>query len=417
MYQGFDQLISREINPNFIDVEQFSIYGISTIKQRVETEYHQVLDETRENFFRLKDPEENKQMIKKHYDSVIVLLDKVYTYQTQYEVDRPELTELLDFVSGKLKAILRVFEQELSGTLPQDVRVSIEQLAPVREEILAKMDMLVANLSTGEHGHDPVYIVSEVLDDFNNRIAARQVVTLHELTYTLELVRDVEALSAKEKKMTSCPALHELLIYWNLNSKSSIAYFTHGLEFEINKRTTAEEKLEFLEYQLKALAQMPEKRNFVYNPSYPDIKDYFSKWIVNEIEYRKNKAQGFVPLAETKEPPAPVNQLQMKTTVALSTDQVAMLLRAAFDTKLISAKSMRALFAAIVPYISTPSTENPSPNAMRSKAYDAEVPDKELLVQKLSELIDRILANEGDIPNKQLLVQKLLDIIKRINDF
>ena len=74
----------------------------------------------------------------------------------------------------------------------------------------------------------------------------------------------------------------------------------------------------------------------------------------------------------------------------LSTDQTALILRAADELKIIIAKSMNEVFKTIVPHLSTPYKENLSYDSMRSKSYAAETRDKEIAIQTLEKIIKKI---------------------------
>ena len=79
-----------------------------------------------------------------------------------------------------------------------------------------------------------------------------------------------------------------------------------------------------------------------------------------------------------------------KLLCILSVDQMALLLRSADDLKIIMARSLNAVFKAIVPHLSTPYQENISWDSMRSKSYNAETRDKEIVIQTLEQMIKKI---------------------------
>jgi hypothetical protein len=85
-----------------------------------------------------------------------------------------------------------------------------------------------------------------------------------------------------------------------------------------------------------------------------------------------------------------VNYKAGKVLCKLSTDQTALILRASNELKILMSKSMNQVFKTIVPYLSTPNKTNLSYDAMRSKAYVAEERDKEIAIDALEKMIDRI---------------------------
>ncbi|MBC9795366.1 hypothetical protein [Sinomicrobium weinanense] len=74
----------------------------------------------------------------------------------------------------------------------------------------------------------------------------------------------------------------------------------------------------------------------------------------------------------------------------LSTDQIALFLRAADELRIIRARSLRTVFKHIAPYLSTPHKKEISFEAMRVSAYKAEESDKEVVISELIRLIEKI---------------------------
>lgn len=79
-----------------------------------------------------------------------------------------------------------------------------------------------------------------------------------------------------------------------------------------------------------------------------------------------------------------------KVLCKLSTDQIALILRASDELKILISKSMNQVFKTIVPFLSTPNKNDLSYDSMRSKAYVAEERDKEIAIETLERMIKRI---------------------------
>jgi hypothetical protein len=69
---------------------------------------------------------------------------------------------------------------------------------------------------------------------------------------------------------------------------------------------------------------------------------------------------------------------------------MALVLRAADELRIIMARSLNSVFKSIVPHLSTPYQENISYDSMRSKSYSAEQRDKEIAIQTLQQMINKI---------------------------
>ncbi|MFI2744094.1 hypothetical protein ACG2LH_15265 [Zhouia sp. PK063] len=79
-----------------------------------------------------------------------------------------------------------------------------------------------------------------------------------------------------------------------------------------------------------------------------------------------------------------------KVRCNLSTDQAALILRAADESRLLQSKSLRHVFHTITPFLATPTKENLSSDAMRVSAYKAEEKDKDIVVRELQRLIEKV---------------------------
>jgi hypothetical protein len=69
---------------------------------------------------------------------------------------------------------------------------------------------------------------------------------------------------------------------------------------------------------------------------------------------------------------------------------LALILRAADQSRLILAKSMNAVFKTVVPYIRTEHKESLSPSSVRASSYSPEQIDKDKAINALQKMIDLI---------------------------
>jgi hypothetical protein len=79
-----------------------------------------------------------------------------------------------------------------------------------------------------------------------------------------------------------------------------------------------------------------------------------------------------------------------KVLIKLSVDQIAVILKAADDTKLLIAKSLSAIFRSIMPFVSTEQKKDVSWKSARSSTYKFEEHDKIVAIQTLEKLISQI---------------------------
>ncbi|RPD39333.1 hypothetical protein [Chitinophaga barathri] len=387
--EWLDHVITKELDPNIAGQKPITEEKVKEIRDRIEQEEDLLLARLKQRVFRLHDETESRALVKKYHDSLLLMITRNHDYQQHPMTRKLQHKDLHIFLGIRLQRILGLFELEFSAFLGLENRVALTRLVEQKNFIEANRETMRLKLSTGEHGMAPVDIVLGVLDEFLSKIDDRLPVTLREFEYIRLLTEDVLKIDGNLTSITGCPALNELLIYWNLNSIVCIRYFTMGTEQLMNSYLTALEKLEFLKLELKKLQIIPEKQDFILNPDFPSVKEYCGKWLQNEIEYRENKLQGFAPLAqEVAAKSIKVNKF--KVVVQLSADQIGLILRAADDTRLLQARSMSAVFKAIVPSLSSPYNEDLSWDNIRTKAYVAEHSDKAAAAEVLKKMVDRI---------------------------
>lgn len=89
-------------------------------------------------------------------------------------------------------------------------------------------------------------------------------------------------------------------------------------------------------------------------------------------------------------PKHPRENQRDRVLCTLSGDQIALILRAADETQVLKAKSMNAVFKAIVPHLATPHKDSLSASSIRSKAYNPEETDRDIAVRALESIIKKI---------------------------
>ncbi|TWI87833.1 hypothetical protein [Chitinophaga japonensis] len=390
VFKGLDELITQELKPESVKATVVNPQYEEAVRDRVLTEKDRILYEIKDQVFTLRTEEESQLLIRKYHSALVVLIGKnhEYRHRHRYQTKEDRIDNLRSFLSQQLQEILHYFENEFSLFLTREKWVPITMLETIRDDLLANMDGLMKRLEGEAYGIPaPVYVVREYLQSYIERINNRVPITEHEVHYIQGIVNDIQQIGS-DRGISDCPILNELLIYWNLNTKTAIDYFINTLDQLIAGYKTEAEQLEFLKLERKILQQIPDKPGSVYNPDYPSIRTYFSNYVENEITYRENKAVVFAPLADKKE--APGTEGKFKVLVSLSTDQIALLLRAADELRILMARSLRSVFRAIIPYISTPKKEDPKWDNMRSKAYSAEERDKEVVIRLLERMIEKI---------------------------
>lgn len=113
-----------------------------------------------------------------------------------------------------------------------------------------------------------------------------------------------------------------------------------------------------------------------------ELRNFIELWYP---EYIKNSPSSYEELQNGYS-----KKFSGKIRCNLTGGQTALVLRAADDSKFLVARSMRSVFMAIVPHLSTPQRKNLSSDSLRLKAYTVADKDKEIAIRKLKSIIKKI---------------------------
>lgn len=265
----------------------------------------------------------------------------------------------------------------------------------IREEITQKVDVLTTRTIAYPHSRQALEMVLGRLRTFASQHGPHQ---MHQprkfktLLYNLELVDKLERIDWDNHTMDAFSPVDELLIYMNYNSKRYIRVLEEWLADHINTDQDLVEQLKIIQYYAKAFAQLQRKPDTALHYDYLPIHDVLTNWFTHETEYLENQLSLKERVKESTESKIPtVVKPEQKIEWALSGDQIALMLRAADDTRIIKARSLSAVFKIVIPHVRTPFSENLSPESTRTSAYHAEQTDKDLVVQALKKMIKRIM--------------------------
>jgi hypothetical protein len=142
---------------------------------------------------------------------------------------------------------------------------------------------------------------------------------------------------------------------------------------------------ELLSQALRNLAQYPDT----------DLIAAFGERVVIVLKQAKELlraryARYFSEIEAKTEKPGVSKSILSKITCKLSVDQLAIILKAADEAKILMARSLSHVFQSIIPYLSTERIKNISWKSARSSTYKIEENDKAAAIAILELLIARI---------------------------
>lgn len=393
--EWLDSLITVSLNPAKTDLNTLSDEGIHSVISKITEEKEKLLTILKNQIYGLTKEKQIAFLVNQSHSSLIILLDQVLTYRKSQNLNRASLKELYNTLIFSLEELLSFIEVRFLPYLSINERVPVTYLTVTGKELKQRVDKLKIKLLAQEVNKQLANIVLDSLYSFINRLKEDFPVTFRELLYQKDLLKELELILLPEGETCVFTTLDELLIYLNFNSKFYMCYFTMRLAEKINANENNSDKLERLLFYYKQFNQMHRKPGIILNPQYGDLKTELSNWFTQEIFYLEKKLHlTIVPINGSVEQkgsePASQKVEPQKLLCILSVDQMALVLRSTDDLKIITARSLNAVFKTIVPYLSTPYQDNISYDSMRSKSYTAETRDKEIVIQTLEQMIKKI---------------------------
>ena len=386
--EWFDSLISQTLNPNNLILESLQPHDFIIIKEHIEKESKIIQSSLKKEIFLLRRKREVRLQVRKYHSNLVSFIDTVIDYQKRNVNLKPELAAVLDLLQEKLEELLLLVEKRFSEYLSLDERVPITYLMLSRNELELKFNKLSDRVFNGLENN----IVKIVLENglrFLKSFSGKKI-TYRQLLYQKELLKGIKDIDVSEQTGIFSD-IDKVLIGRNFNSTD---FIDHIIE-QINKEVAEEESLPFrinkLLYYQKEFDRIHSDERISFDPSRSNIKCVLENWFKQEINYLERNLE--LAIQNNIEVCDNVNSLkgsQTKIECDLSADQIALILRAADESRIVKARSMNHFFRMIVPYLSTPFKRELSYQSVRSKSYNAEDRDKFIAVQTLEKIIKKI---------------------------
>ena len=338
-------------------------------------------------------PSENSQksFITNYYNHLNKLLDLVSS-PGESTTQKSTTNQL----SGQIKTFLTNLTTEIYRQY--STIISLNSQAPdfFLQRVKSVWRQKLPAISAALHRLDPgmaYVILNPVHTWLRSGIATRQ--NIGDMVYFSKLLHDLELWISKPSGESFFSNIEQYLIQINFNSHHCFDHLTIRIAHAVNQLPTYSKKLDQILLISKELNQQLVKLDIGLNPKNGALRNALERWISQEIIYLERKLRNDLTttshsshLRETavqlkKEPVS-------KVLCMLTVDQMAILLRAADESKLLNAKSISAVYKQITPYLSSPFKDEISPDSMRSKSYVTEDRDKEIVIEALHKLVKKI---------------------------
>ncbi|TDE18052.1 hypothetical protein [Dyadobacter psychrotolerans] len=326
-------------------------------------------------------------LVKAHHGSLLILLDHAAHARTRINPLNTLTEDALHQILSCVYELLSFIQSSFGEYLDLDERAPDAYLAEFDRHHQHRITTVKKQLTSKSADPNLVAILLGTLSTAAGS-GELQPPSFRTIFYQRELLYGLEQMLWNGPQSKIDDALVELLVYLNFNCRPFMNYYTQHLASRIDRVEPAKEKIHQLLLHYKQFNQMHRKPGVRLSQADYDIKKFVSNWFTQEIVFLKEQSQSNVSLTEqpafTKSKPKPET---FKVLVLLSVDQIGLFLRAIDSLRIVKARSMNAVFEAIVPFLSTPRKAEISWDSMRSKSYSFEEKDKQTVIKLLESVI------------------------------
>ncbi|WP_433763730.1 hypothetical protein [Flavobacterium ginsenosidimutans] len=386
--EWFDSLISQTLNPNNTILESLLPQDFKIISEHIEKESKIIQISLKKEIFLLRRKREVRLQVRKYHSNLVSFIDTVIDYQKRCSFVCRELVNVLDLLQNKLEELLLLIENRFSEYLSLDERVPITYLMLSRNELESKFKILSDKVFNGLE-NNIIRIVLENGFRFLKSFSGKKI-TYRQLLYQKELLKSIKNIDINEQTSLFSD-IDKVLIGRNFNSTEYIEHIIEQISKELEDEESLALRINRLLYYQKEFDRIHSDERISFDPSRSNIKCALESWFKQEINYLERNLK--IAFQTNNEVDASINSLTVsdsKIECDLSADQIALILRAADESRIVKARSMNHFFKMIVPYLSTPFKRELSYQSVRSKSYNAEDRDKFIAVQTLEKIIKKI---------------------------
>ena len=386
--EWFDSLISQTLNPKKTNVEQLSNQDIFIISNNIEKESKNIHNSLKKEIFLLRKKREVRLHVRKYHSNLVFFLDIIIEYQKTGLFESSELLALLELLKDKLEELLSLIENRFSIFLSLDERVPITYLMLSRNDLQFKLKKLSQKVNDSFMGivyKIIIHSISQFIETFStNKITYRQ------LLYHKDLLNSLKSIENSDLTIFFSE-VNKLLIEKNFNSIEYIDHIIEHLNEEINLDESPAYRIAKLLFYKKEFDRIYSSGKVSFDPSRENIKLIVENWLTQEIFYLEKTMELNIKInSNDLKPVTNSTTFNSKIECDLSIDQMALILRATDEARVIRARSMNHFFKMIIPHLSTPFKRDLSYQSVRSKSYSPEERDKEIAVKILEKIITKI---------------------------
>lgn len=389
--EWLDLIITVTLNPSRTDVSAISAEQVQCVLSKLDGEVSHLKSHLKNKVFSLSKQNRIRLLIRHYHSTLIILLDHVMENGSHPLFQRKDLHALHLKAVSCLDELLSFIEVRFSIYLSMEDRVPATYLSIVRAELKEQLEVIKKKVIPSIGEKYLLDIAVSCIDNFTAGISHDDLpVTFRDVLYHRELLKSLQQLEESDRISTCYTLLEDVLICLGFNHRPFIISFTQKTADRINMQAEVKGKIHLLalyQKELKQLIAQPDRRYFNEQPS---LHDTLNNWFSQELFYLEKKLHLEIAPIDSNKDAADKRRNNYKILCSLSEDQIGIVLKAADDLRIIISRSLSNIFNQIVPYLSTPYREDLSANSMRSHTYSIEEKDKQIVIETLELMIEKI---------------------------
>lgn len=390
--EWLDLLITFTLDPAKNDLDLITREQAQAICDRMPAEEARLLMAIKKQMFAVAEESSTRLITRRYHSALIILLDCCLANSAGNTAANPLLQMVFGSLISCIDSILSYLESHYYRYMPADLRVPATYLSVTRRELREKIGRLKAEAAASGVLQPLKDIVFKNLLRFADASQLRHEITFRTVLYNKELVRRLGEIDWQSDEDGLFSQINKVLWYMNFNSRSYMDFLIGYIRKKAKEAGSLKEEVKILYFYSKATKQMHQSRGAILNPDYHGLGYVLQKWLASEIAYKEEKIRLEVLAPEPVAKKAVNEKInnELKVLCDLSSDQIGLIIRAADELRVLVARSMTAVFRAIVPHLSSPHKDTLSYDGMRSKSYVAEEKDKQKAIETLERMIKKI---------------------------
>jgi len=390
IFEWFDIIISQILNQANQNLPSVSQDELDVLSLRAHQECLRLQSVISSIVFATTKEKKKTVLISQYLSTLSLLHKQVVKYREKEEFDTHGPTSISNVIQSCLEALISFLETRFLSYINPDEQISSTYFSYTIADFKTRLEKINRKFAHQLPGSPALQLVMSRLNLLLQPSLFQHKITYRMITYSESLTKGLQELRREADTTEGFTELDKLLFYLNFNSKSYIKLLVTNIREKIGQSSDPAQQILQLHLYHKSLRQTRPKPQTIFNPQYYDLHTVMNNWFFAEILYLKETLRLSVKVFDQPDKKSEPFQAKHKIVCNMSTDQIGLILRAADESKVISARSMNAVFKTIVPHLSTPNKVDLSYDSLRTKTYNVEERDREVAIQLLQQMIRRI---------------------------